>query len=84
MLKKKIQKAQKKETITSKRIIFNKEKIIKQDNFHYDFLESFLKSYENKKIYTENNYLFKKEYGFKSLWAIVMFQKWYDIFMEKN
>ena len=28
--------------------------------------------------------IFSQRYNYKSLWALIMFQKWYDIFVSKN
>ena len=58
---------------------FEKNKIIRQGIFH----EKFLVSFKNSGKFTETiNFGYKKTYNEKSLWAIIMFQKWYDIFIK--
>ena len=65
--------------------IFNKDKILKQGIFDYQTLKNFLISFEKKGKFTEfTNLGYKKNYGYKSLWALIMFQKWHDIFLTKN
>ena len=61
-----------------------KKKIITQGIFNYKFLEEFIVSFQNKGFYKERIGIFTKIYSFKSLWALIMFQKWYDIFISKN
>ena len=63
--------------------LFNKDKIKKDQIFDYDFLLNFLNSFEKHGKYIDTNDIFmKKTYDFKSLWSLIMFQKWYDIFMN--
>ena len=64
--------------------LFNKNKIESQQIFNHEFLNEFLISFENGKNYEEKNFVFKKKYNFKSYWALIMFQKWYDIFITKE
>jgi len=64
--------------------LFNEKKIITQGIFNYKFLEEFIVSFQNKGFYKEKIGIFTKIYSFKSLWALIMFQKWYDIFISKN
>ena len=64
--------------------LFNEKKIITQGIFNYKFLEEFIVSFQNKGFYKERIGIFTKIYSFKSLWALIMFQKWYDIFISKN
>lgn len=66
-----------------KNTLFNKEKIKKQEIFNYEFLNKFISSFEKKNMYIEKG-LFPRKYNHKSLWALIMFQKWYDIFVSKN
>ena len=63
--------------------LFNEKKIKSQDIFDYNFLISFLNSFEHKGFYKEIG-IFNKIYSNKSLWALIMFQIWHDIFIEKN
>ena len=63
--------------------LFNEKKIKSQDIFDYNFLNLFLNSFEEKGFYKENG-IFPKLYSNKSFWALIMFQIWYDIFVEKN
>lgn len=63
--------------------LFNKDKIKKDEIFDYNFLSSFLDSYQRHGKYVDENDIFmKKTYNYKSLWALIMFQKWYDIFID--
>jgi asparagine synthase (glutamine-hydrolysing) len=64
--------------------LFSPNKIKSQNIFDADFIKNFLKSFEEKGCYKENLGFFTKNYGYKSLWGLVMFQKWYDIFLDKN
>ena len=64
--------------------LFNKNKIESQQIFNHEFLNEFLMSFENGKNYEEKNFVFNKKYNFKSYWALIMFQKWYDIFITKE
>jgi asparagine synthase (glutamine-hydrolysing) len=64
--------------------LFNKNKIESQQIFNHEFLNEFLMSFENGKNYVEKNFVFNKNYNFKSYWALIMFQKWYDIFITKE
>ncbi len=64
--------------------LFNEDKIKKDQIFNYDFLSKFISSFEKIGKYEEKNNLFlKKTYNYKSLWALVMFQKWHDIFLNE-
>ena len=63
--------------------LFKKDKIKKQEIFNYEFLIEFLGAFEKKNMYIEKDF-FPKRYNYKSLWALIMFQKWYDIFVSKN
>ncbi len=63
--------------------LFNKDKIKKDQIFNYEFLSNFLDSYQKQGKYTDKNDIFmKKTYNYKSLWSLIMFQKWYDIFIN--
>jgi len=63
--------------------LFNKEKIKNNQIFNYEFISKFIDSFERIDKYEEKkNLIFKKTYNYKSLWALVMFQKWHDTFME--
>jgi asparagine synthase (glutamine-hydrolysing) len=63
--------------------LFSKDKIKKDKIFDYEFLVNFLNSYEKYGKYSEKNDIFmKKTYGEKTLWSLIMFQKWHDIFMN--
>ena len=63
--------------------LFNKDKIKKNQIFNYDFLLKFLESYEKHGKYIDKNDVFiKKTYDHKSLWSLIMFQKWHDIFIS--
>ena len=64
--------------------LFSANKIKSQDIFNVDFIKNFLKSFEEKGYYKENLGIFTKNYGYKSLWGLIMFQKWYDIFLDKK
>ena len=62
---------------------FEKNKIMRQFIFQEKFLKKFLVSFKNSGKFTETiNFGYKKTYNEKSLWAIIMFQKWYDIFIK--
>ena len=63
--------------------LFNEKKIKKQDIFNYKFVHEFISSFQKKNTYTEKG-IFPKKYTYKSLWALIMFQKWYDIFVSKE
>ena len=63
--------------------LFNEKKIKKQDIFNNEFLKEFIESFENNNEYVEKGFISKK-YSYKSLWALIMFQKWYDIFVSKE
>lgn len=64
--------------------LFNKKKIISQNIFQYEILFEFITSFENNKMYQEQTGFLTKKYSFKSLWALIMFQMWYDILIEKK
>ncbi len=64
--------------------LFSASKIKSQNIFNADFIKNFLKSFEEKGYYKENLGIFTKNYGYKSLWGLIMFQKWYDIFLDKK
>ena len=63
--------------------LFNKNKIKSQDIFNSNFLEIFINSFEKKGFYNEKGIL-NKNYSLKSLWALIMFQMWYDMFVEND
>ena len=64
--------------------LFNEDKIKKEQIFDYKPLKKFLDSYEKfGKFEHTNDLIFNKTYNFKSLWAIIMFQKWHDIFLNE-
>ena len=64
--------------------LFSKEKIKNNQIFNYEFISKFINSFEKIGKYEEkNNLIFKKTYNYKSLWALVMFQKWHDIFLNE-
>ena len=69
-----------------KNILFETSKIKKQEIFSEKFLETFLSAYEEKNYFNErkNFNLVNKIYSYKSLWAIIMFQMWYDVFIGKD
>ena len=63
--------------------LFAEKKIKKDQIFNFDQLKEFLNSYEKfGKFEHTNDFIFKKTYNFKSLWALIMFQKWHDIFIS--
>ena len=63
--------------------LFNKDKIKKDQVFSYDFLSNFLNCYQKYGMYRDkNDFIMKKNYDYKSLWSLIMFQKWYDIFIS--
>ena len=63
--------------------LFHKDKIKKDQIFDYDFISNFLDSYQKNGKYTDKNDIFmKKTYNHKSLWSLIMFQKWHDIFIS--
>jgi len=66
--------------------LFNEHRIKKQGIFNYDILIKFFNSFEKNNLFYENKYfgLYKKKYSFRSLWSIIMFQKWYEIFIEEK
>ena len=64
--------------------LFNKTKIKSQGIFSHKILEEFIISFEKKGFYKEKIGIFTKNYNNKSLWGLIMFQKWYDIFIEKK
>lgn len=64
--------------------LFSPNKIKSQNVLNIDFIKKFLKSFEEKGYYKENFGIFTKNYGYKSLWGLIMFQKWYDIFLDKK
>lgn len=62
---------------------FEKSKINKQGIFKEKFLYQFLNSFKHKGNFVEfTSFGYKKTYNEKSLWALIMFQKWYDIFIK--
>ena len=63
--------------------LFNEKKIKKQDIFNNKFLKEFVESFQNNNEYVERGF-FSKKYSYKSLWSLIMFQKWYDIFVSKE
>ena len=65
-------------------ILFNKKKIDAQSILNHSEIQKFIIPFENGGQYKENINFFKKKYSYKSLWALIMFQKWYDIFIEKK
>ena len=65
-------------------ILFNKKKIDAQSILNYSEIQKFIIPFENGGQYKENINFFEKKYSYKSLWALIMFQKWYDIFIEKK
>ena len=67
-----------------KNLLFNKKKIQAQSILNYNELQDFIIPFENGSQFKERNNFFEKKYSYKSLWAIIMFQKWYDIFIEKK
>ncbi len=67
-----------------KNVLFNKKKINAQSVLNYDNIQEFITPFENGNQYKEKINFFEKKYSYKSLWALIMFQKWYDIFIEKN
>jgi len=62
---------------------FQKEYIDKQGIFNYDVLKVFFNSFKNENHFLESKYfgIYKKKYSIKSLWSIIMFQKWYNAFI---
>ena len=64
--------------------LFSPNKIKSQNVLNIDFVKKFLKSFEEKGYYKENVGVFIKNYDYKSLWGLIMFQKWYDIFLDKK
>ena len=65
--------------------LFNKNKIKNENIFDYSYLSSFLDSYEKKGNFEfKNNIFLKRRYDYKSLWALIMFQKWHDTFISVN
>ena len=63
--------------------LFNETKIKRQDIFNHKFIHEFINSFQHKNCYVEKG-IFPKKYTYKSLWALLMFQKWYDIFVLKK
>ena len=63
---------------------FQKEYIDKQGIFNYDVIKVFFDSFKNENNFIENKYfgIYKKKYSIKSLWSIIMFQKWYNAFIQ--
>ncbi len=70
--------------VEMKNLLFNKKKIQAQSILNYNNLEDFIIPFENGSQFKERNNFFEKKYSYKSLWALIMFQKWYDIFIEKK
>ena len=64
--------------------LFNEKKINSQGIFNHKILDEFIISFQKEGFYKERIGIFPKIYSFKSLWALIMFQKWYDIFIAKN
>ena len=64
--------------------LFSSKKIKLQNIFNDFHLKNFIQSFENLSFYKERVGIFTKTYSYKSLWALIMFQIWYDIFIEKN
>ena len=63
--------------------LFNKKKIEAQEIFNYKILHNFLNSFKNNGNFKEiTNLGYLKNYNYKSLWGLIMFQKWHDIFMK--
>lgn len=63
--------------------LFNKDKVKADNLFNYEFLSKFITAYEKTGQYEfRNNFFLKKTYNIKSLWALIMFQKWHDIFIK--
>ena len=67
-----------------KESLFSKTKIKSQGIFNHEILEEFITSFEKKGFYKEKIGIFTKNYTNKSLWGLIMFQKWYDIFIERK
>ena len=67
-----------------KQNLFSQNKIKSQGIFNFDEITNFLNSFEKNGYYKEKNFIFTKNYNYKSLWGLIMFQKWYDIFIDKN
>lgn len=67
-----------------KNVLFKKEKINAQSILNYKSVQEFITPFENGNQFKERINIFEKKYTFKSLWALIMFQKWYDIFIEKK
>ena len=70
--------------VEMKNLLFNKKKIQSQSILNYNNLQDFIIPFENGSQFKERNYFFEKKYSYKSLWALIMYQKWYDIFIEKK
>tara|TARA_B100001996_G_scaffold367077_1_gene338354 strand:- start:126 stop:569 length:444 start_codon:yes stop_codon:yes gene_type:complete len=66
--------------------LFNENKIKKQGILNEKFIYEFLNSFKSKDCFIEKKTfgLFNKIYSYKSLWALIMYQLWYDIFIEKD
>ena len=65
--------------------IFNKEKILKQGLFNFETLNRFILSFKKIGKYKEiTNLGYLKKYNYKSLWGLIMFQRWYDIFINEK
>lgn len=63
--------------------LFSETKIKRQQIFDYNFLSTLLSDFEKQGNFKFGyNLLKKRTYNYKSLWSIIMFQKWYDIFLN--
>ena len=62
--------------------LFEREKIERQNIFNFNFLDIFLNNLKKNEKFVEREFFTSKKYFFKSLWGLIMFQKWYDTFME--
>ena len=59
------------------------KKIESQEIFNYKILHNFLNSFKNNGNFSEiTNLGYLKNYNYKSLWGLIMFQKWHDIFIK--
>ena len=67
-----------------KQNLFSQNKMKSQGVFNFNEITNFLNSFEKNGNYKEKNFIFTKNYNYKSLWGLIMFQKWYDIFIDKN
>jgi len=66
--------------------IFEESKIKRQKIFDYEFLKNFILTIKNNSVFLEKKLfgIYDKRYSHKSLWALIMFQKWYDLLIDET